>query len=200
MALTPVVLVDNLVTFAPNRGIWAVPGGGSVWGYGVVDFSTLIENPRWHEIAVAVARAFGIEPARLVKAVETAAQHWKDEVLVNACCGGIGPLAEAGDLTLDEYLARLEAFHADERAKEAARVAKKDATKFRRNLFAGRREELILQLLDAGRPYVCVRPGCGVRNKLTVDHIKPMSRGGSDDLDNLQFLCAPHNSAKGDRT
>ena len=47
---------------------------------------------------------------------------------------------------------------------------------------------------------VCV--GCDVlfpfRN-LTVDHVVPRSKGGSDHLDNLQLLCAACNSLKGNR-
>ncbi len=34
---------------------------------------------------------------------------------------------------------------------------------------------------------------------LTVDHIVPQSRGGTDHLDNLQLLCGACNSLKGDR-
>ncbi len=34
---------------------------------------------------------------------------------------------------------------------------------------------------------------------LTIDHIAPLSKGGTDDLDNLRFLCRSHNSKKGDR-
>lgn len=40
---------------------------------------------------------------------------------------------------------------------------------------------------------------CGSTEKLTVDHIVPMIRGGSDDLSNLQILCKRCNSSKRDR-
>lgn len=40
---------------------------------------------------------------------------------------------------------------------------------------------------------------CGTHCGLTVDHVVPVSQGGSDDLDNLQTLCGPCNSSKGAR-
>ena len=36
-------------------------------------------------------------------------------------------------------------------------------------------------------------------NKLTIDHIRPRSRGGTDDPSNLQVLCRKCNSSKKDR-
>ncbi len=35
--------------------------------------------------------------------------------------------------------------------------------------------------------------------KLEVDHIMPVSRGGSDDISNLQLLCFECNRGKSDR-
>jgi len=46
--------------------------------------------------------------------------------------------------------------------------------------------------------YACVH--CGTNERLTVDHIWPVSKGGDDDLDNLQTLCHSCNSKKGART
>jgi hypothetical protein len=43
----------------------------------------------------------------------------------------------------------------------------------------------------------CLR--CNTDERLTVDHIWPVSRGGSDDLENLQTLCQSCNSRKGAR-
>lgn len=43
----------------------------------------------------------------------------------------------------------------------------------------------------------CLR--CASEENLSVDHIKPMSIGGSNTLDNLQVLCRSCNSAKGQR-
>lgn len=40
---------------------------------------------------------------------------------------------------------------------------------------------------------------CGEGDDLTVDHIVPVSRGGTNDPENLQTLCARCNRAKGSR-
>lgn len=45
--------------------------------------------------------------------------------------------------------------------------------------------------------HVCLH--CGSTEKLTVDHIFPVSRGGADDLSNLQTLCHSCNAKKGAR-
>ena len=45
----------------------------------------------------------------------------------------------------------------------------------------------------------CRCRACGFSDRLTleIDHIKPRSLGGSDDLDNLQVLCSFCNNTKG---
>lgn len=42
--------------------------------------------------------------------------------------------------------------------------------------------------------FACVQ--CGTRTELEVDHIVPVARGGSWDLDNLQTLCRSHHRQK----
>ena len=41
----------------------------------------------------------------------------------------------------------------------------------------------------------CVQ--CGTVKDLEIDHIVPFSKGGSDELDNLQLLCRSCNAQKG---
>ena len=38
---------------------------------------------------------------------------------------------------------------------------------------------------------------CGSLYDLTIDHVLPLSKGGTNDLDNLRILCRFHNSQKG---
>jgi HNH endonuclease len=45
--------------------------------------------------------------------------------------------------------------------------------------------------------YRCV--ACGDFHNLVVDHIIPLNRGGSDEMDNFQTLCHTCNSVKSDR-
>lgn len=41
---------------------------------------------------------------------------------------------------------------------------------------------------------------CGSRDRLTIDHVFPKSRGGKDTWENLVAACVPCNNRKGDRT
>jgi hypothetical protein len=56
----------------------------------------------------------------------------------------------------------------------------------------GQFDELTTQDIDA------LDPGCGVKPASSVDHVKPLSKGGTNTFDNLQLLCVNHNKAKGD--
>ena len=40
---------------------------------------------------------------------------------------------------------------------------------------------------------------CGSSKKLEIDHIHPVSKGGSDDFENLQLLCKSCNISKSDK-
>lgn len=46
--------------------------------------------------------------------------------------------------------------------------------------------------------YAC--RSCGSKRRLTIDHIHPRSKGGTDHPDNLQTLCRSCNSKKGGRS
>jgi hypothetical protein len=63
----------------------------------------------------------------------------------------------------------------------------------------GQFDELTTQDIDAliaFYDYSCLQ--CGERPASSVDHVKPLSKGGTNTRDNLQLLCTNHNKAKGD--
>lgn len=139
------------------------------------------------------------DPQALIEAVKDAARHRDNEHLRHAGMGGMGALKDYTELDLEEFEALLVEIEEAERLAAATKQARLASMKRRRREFATARADLILKMLDAGVPYRCAHADCVVMDRLTVDHITPLSRGGTDDLANLQFLCGPHNSAKGNR-
>jgi 5-methylcytosine-specific restriction endonuclease McrA len=147
-------------------------------------------------IGVLVHReALAATPNKLFEAIKIAYSHMEDKHLLDACCGSCGPLANLGTVTYERYLELLEEI----RIHEAGQAAKKKYTAVRRSEFNAERSALVLTMIEAGVPYVCAEAACGVHVGLTVDHVIPLSRGGTDELQNLRFLCRSHNSKKGDR-
>lgn len=69
-------------------------------------------------------------------------------------------------------------------------------TRARRSQFNKEYDRLMLALIERDG-YQCIE--CGTVEDLTIDHITPLSKGGTDNLENLRLLCRPHNSKKGDR-
>lgn len=124
-------------------------------------------------------------------------QYYKEPHLQDAICGGCGPLAAfmGRPISFSFFLELLEEIRIGEETKKA----KRRISSGRRAEFQGSRAALALRLIDQGVPYVCAWGGCGITDELSIDHIEPLSRGGSDDLSNLQFMCRSHNSQKGDR-
>ena len=78
-------------------------------------------------------------------------------------------------------------------------IAKREYSKIRKDEYKTKAAKLVLAMIEAGHEYICQFAGCKEVENLTIDHIIPMSRGGSDDLDNLRFLCLSHNSSRRDR-
>lgn len=134
------------------------------------------------------------DPKELFRVLRVAWNHMKDEPLCDACCGGHGRLAEYSELSFEDYLKINESI----RIEKATYAAKKQHTRIRRFEFNTKRSHLVLTMIDRGTPYACAASGCRETTNLTIDHIVPLSRGGTDELSNLRFLCRKHNTAKGD--
>ena len=78
----------------------------------------------------------------------------------------------------------------------AEKKAKKVHSHRRRVQFAKNYDQLMLALISRDG-YKCAM--CGAIENLSIDHIVPLSKGGSDDINNLQILCRTHNSSKSDK-
>lgn len=101
-------------------------------------------------------------------------------------------------ISIERALQKWDEQTAPYRARLATKRAKRAATAARRGQFQAARPQLVLQLIERGDPYICSSVGCHRTDDLTIDHKVPLSRGGADDLSNLQFLCRPCNSRKRD--
>jgi len=102
----------------------------------------------------------------------------------------------AGDhWTIDEALLRI---HAWQKAHTLIPepTLKQRLMEERRLQFGDRRPELLLALIERDGEQCAY---CGCTSDLSIDHITPLSRGGSDNLDNLQLLCLTCNNQKGDQ-
>jgi len=149
--------------------------------------------------------AIEINPLELHAAIKLGFQLAENEHLRHACSGGENLFTELrhGDpfrrFTVAEFLDTCREIDFQEALTQATRGAKRHHTKRRRAQYTAVRSELFLAMLNAGIPHVCVHPDCNVMDDLTIDHIVPVSRGGSDAIENLQFMCRTHNSQKCDR-
>jgi hypothetical protein len=99
------IVVDDLVMFAPNIGIW-VPGCA-----GESSFHQFTDLERWPEIATVLAEAYDIDPDRLIRAIEIAIEHWGE---VWDVCGH-----DMGTMTFEKFM-EVRAAKLERRASELA--------------------------------------------------------------------------------
>ena len=140
------------------------------------------------EIVLPVTSITGLEPMTIGKLVLELASDY--EFLRDHFGSG-----ELDGLTIEQAKEHVRKKQQEGRAKQI----KKKLVRTRRADFSARRAQLMLALIDRDG-YVCQHPDCDSQDDLTIDHIIPLSRGGSDELDNLRLLCRRHNAEKGDGT
>lgn len=198
----------KMVSVAPGHGVWILYYcGDDIYRESVcisdflTDQSIPLASPYWREIVQAIAQSLDFRPGTLEAAVEDAVcDILPNPDLTAGCRAGIGPFTGLGEISCEEFYRIQNEISAARRQTEANSLAKQEAMKRRRAQFAAVRDTQILALLNSGVPYRCRYPGCEETYGLTVDHIRALSLGGSDDLRNLQFMCRSHNSQKGTGT
>lgn len=89
----------------------------------------------------------------------------------------------------EPYLAASRSKHRRGR-RQAAAKRRSNADSYRSRITKAKRERVY-----ARNGHRCVR--CGATEPLSLDHIVPVSKGGTNDEGNLQTMCVPCNGRKG---
>lgn len=99
----------------------------------------------------------------------------------------------APDITMDEYWEQVN----QTQMGEPRTVVVLTEAQRRRRSFAKKRPRLYKKMIANGLAAVCLI--CRSDENIHIDHIKPISLGGTDELENLQFLCRTCNLKKGNK-
>ena len=141
------------------------------------------------EVVLSARWVNASDDAALLATVRRMTELSNHPYLIETHCGEIRNFD-----SVEEFLAAFQ----DAQIRAASRTKKQELSAVRRTQFSFRHPELELALIERDG-YVCSHPDCKVTADLTIDHIVALSKGGTDDLANLRFLCRSHNSAKGDK-
>lgn len=107
-------------------------------------------------------------------------------------------LVHKAEETYREQIRTLASVPVENRGREAEKKRlRKELTRILRTEYSVIKARLALQLMATGKPFECAM--CGGYQNMSIDHIVPLSKGGTNDMDNLQWLCRSCNSRKGDR-
>ena len=112
-------------------------------------------------------------------------------------------MADAG-APMEAILIALRAIEERDDAIEAKRAVERDRTKEyrkRRNLSDNEWAALTRMVVERDG-WVCTYCDCDTslpENGYAIDHVYPLAKGGSNDIDNLTMACRSCNSSKGDK-
>jgi 5-methylcytosine-specific restriction endonuclease McrA len=127
-----------------------------------------------------------------------AIEHWRNEKSLDEYEHDLFTILEsqyADEATKNTVKKELEWVN-DSKQKHAEKKVKKFHSQRRRSDFSKNYDRFMLALIQRDG-YKCAI--CGTIENLSIDHIIPLSKGGSDEIENLRILCRTHNSEKGDK-
>jgi len=104
--------------------------------------------------------------------------------------------AQMAALRVKDYDKRIEIERASRaRRKEAQRPLKNARQQIRNRLIHGKKFQVTAQEIARLYRNPCFR--CGTYERLSIDHIIPLAKGGNHSIGNLMTLCTPCNTSKG---
>lgn len=156
----------------------------------------------WTSRIAEFAKSVGVEADLAVGACHVALAHVERcEALHDVNCSGepngLDALADERQVVqFEDFMVWLAVVNAQAAAADDRYRQRTTRESPGRAWFQARRDKLLIELLRRGSPYSCAVPGCA-ETDITVDHIVPLSQGGTNDISNLQLLCRSHNCSKG---
>lgn len=164
----------------------------------VIEGLEILER-REREILISRIERMGqedLDPNRIARNSIPQIRAWKNQVTT------IQGASEKVDLYLLALNEALEIALEEERQREKWREWKERMSPIERHVYDMRHEmtkgyKKRFRRLAQRDGEFCQR--CGARNELVIDHIKPLSKWGGNEDENLQLLCRYCNTSKGGR-
>lgn len=136
--------------------------------------------------------AISLPEDELKRAITVAHKVIEDPLVLEDHCSGSGVFVTKFYWTYEEYLETRR--RKVERQERAPKMASPRQRKAIRDEFVRNRKRLKRAMLESGLSFECA--SCKAADDVCIDHIIPVSHGGTNDMKNLQFLCRRCNGIK----
>lgn len=169
-----------------NRKLWKLIKTHGMTGYGI-----------WWALTEALYLAE--EQGFQINADEFWLEYFADELRLSddtALVQVINTLAQVG--LIDLLMWEKQRIISNQQILDAVATVQEDRRKGAARVANFRKYDRLRQEALSRDGFCCVY--CGTTENLTIDHQLPLSRGGTNNLENLVACCQSCNSSKGDRT